>query len=297
MDIRFVHTARNINIGTLAPINSKLMKIQIINTATYDSLQAATKVGGAYGADIEDTLSQTFLHGTAKDILLTTAAGMRCLDGNFSAQFILQSDTYEILDVANFEDGELQPRFSVQEEQFIEAFGELNPKISAADISLMLTCYRNGFDVRSGIHPDTINGFAASYQLWEVAQLLAKKAVDFKHEPHIESHASTELSSDGARVASIKYGWSQEVLGHALNNVTSEYGNETVIPLANGRAIHCPSYPLPCDNFRVTQDGYELGYWSSDEFKDDPEDVLGAVLGLAHGSPRATTVEHHHHNG
>lgn len=71
---------------------------------------------------------------------------------------------------------------------------------------------------------------------------------------------------------------------HALGSLDIEYGPETVIPLANGRKICCPAYPHDCDYVRVILEGYELMYWNSEEWAEDPACVMGAFLGLARGA-------------
>jgi hypothetical protein len=70
---------------------------------------------------------------------------------------------------------------------------------------------------------------------------------------------------------------------HALAALGDDYDDETVIPLANGRAIHCPAYPAECEYVRVVLEGYELMYWHCDEWAESPMEVMGALLGLAHG--------------
>jgi len=86
------------------------------------------------------------------------------------------------------------------------------------------------------------------------------------------------------------FGWSEAEFRHAQDNEDTEYGNETVIVLANGRAIHCPSFPAPCDYVRVVEGGYELGYWNCDEWEMEPTDVMGAFIGLARKGLRDTLV-------
>ncbi len=80
-----------------------------------------------------------------------------------------------------------------------------------------------------------------------------------------------------------KNGWMDIEIEHAINNLGNDYGDETVIKLMNGREMHCPAFPSECDYVRIVQDGYELAYWTSTEWAEDPEVVMGAIMGCARG--------------
>jgi hypothetical protein len=59
---------------------------------------------------------------------------------------------------------------------------------------------------------------------------------------------------------------------------------ECVIPLANGRELRCPAYPLECSYVRIVgASGKEIAYWASEEWAEDAEVVMGAILGAAKG--------------
>lgn len=77
--------------------------------------------------------------------------------------------------------------------------------------------------------------------------------------------------------------WSDVERQHALANIGNEYGDECILELANGRAIHTPAYPESCSYVRIVQSGFELSYWTSEEWAEDAEGVMGAILGCAHG--------------
>lgn len=79
-----------------------------------------------------------------------------------------------------------------------------------------------------------------------------------------------------------QHGWASIELQHAHQNANSDYGHEDVLPLANGRAIHTPS-SSDCDYVRIVQAGCELAYWTSSEWAEDPEIVMGAIMGAAKG--------------
>ena len=80
-----------------------------------------------------------------------------------------------------------------------------------------------------------------------------------------------------------EFGWSNIEIDHAQDNIYTEYGEECVIKVANGREIRTPAFPEECSYVRIVQEGFELAYWVSDEWADDPEVVMGAIIGCAHG--------------
>jgi hypothetical protein len=69
-----------------------------------------------------------------------------------------------------------------------------------------------------------------------------------------------------------------------------DYGPECVIELKNGLQVRGPVYPEPCSYIRVCDaEGTEIVYWNSDEMREDPEDVMGALLGAMKGGWRWVT--------
>jgi len=79
------------------------------------------------------------------------------------------------------------------------------------------------------------------------------------------------------------FDWSEEEARHARENINNTYGDECVVPLANGRQLCTPAFPEPAGYVRVVHHGFELAYWTSDEWRDDPEGVIGAFIGAANG--------------
>jgi hypothetical protein len=63
------------------------------------------------------------------------------------------------------------------------------------------------------------------------------------------------------------------------------YGAECVIPVGNGNTIRTDSYqdnPAGSSYVRVCgPDGREIAYWSCTEWAEDPQLVMGAILGAA----------------
>ena len=69
----------------------------------------------------------------------------------------------------------------------------------------------------------------------------------------------------------------------------SDYGDEFVLHLANGHTIRTSTFadhPEGADYVRVCRpDGTELAYWDSEEWRDNPQLVIGAFLGCAAAEP------------
>src|SRR5688572_1521717 len=63
------------------------------------------------------------------------------------------------------------------------------------------------------------------------------------------------------------------------------FNPETVVFLKDGKTIHCPASPFRCEYIRVEDGETEVGYWSSEEFQEDPEEVMGALMELLRSKP------------
>jgi hypothetical protein len=77
--------------------------------------------------------------------------------------------------------------------------------------------------------------------------------------------------------------WSDEERAHAKHSMgyAGDYQGECSMLSSGGREIRFPAYPAPCTYVRVCQAGFELAYWSAEEFREEPQIVLGAFLGAA----------------
>jgi hypothetical protein len=73
----------------------------------------------------------------------------------------------------------------------------------------------------------------------------------------------------------------------STHDIDAGYGDECIIDLASGRTIRTDSYadsPEGSTYVRVCEaDGAEAGYWTCDEWREAPEEVMGAILGAAKG--------------
>jgi hypothetical protein len=60
-----------------------------------------------------------------------------------------------------------------------------------------------------------------------------------------------------------------------------DFGTETHLPIMGG-SIRCPAFPEDCSYVRVCNDnGDEIAYWTADEWREEPEQVMGAIIGAA----------------
>lgn len=61
---------------------------------------------------------------------------------------------------------------------------------------------------------------------------------------------------------------------------TGGYGDEAVLRVHTGFQLRTPAYPGECDYVRVCDPlGREVVYWSSAEWQQAPEEVMGAIVG------------------
>jgi hypothetical protein len=66
-----------------------------------------------------------------------------------------------------------------------------------------------------------------------------------------------------------------------LNSETLDYGPECAATItATTQVLRFSAAPQECDYVRITAaEGKELLYWTSDEWREEPEEVIGALLG------------------
>jgi hypothetical protein len=59
-----------------------------------------------------------------------------------------------------------------------------------------------------------------------------------------------------------------------------QYEEEIAILAHSGFYLKCPAFPQDCDYVRITDPlGREIAYWVSDEWRESPAEVMGAILG------------------
>ncbi|MGG5810891.1 hypothetical protein [Falsiroseomonas sp. CW058] len=89
-------------------------------------------------------------------------------------------------------------------------------------------------------------------------------------------------------------GLSDFEIDHAIFSGGVSYDDEAVVDPGEGRQMRCPASPDPCSYVRITQEveadlTVELAYWTSDEWRESPEEVMGAIIGALMGGRRRTT--------
>lgn len=81
-----------------------------------------------------------------------------------------------------------------------------------------------------------------------------------------------------------QFGLSDVETRHAVHNLENRFEGECIRPiLGTMRDIHAPGHPEECSYVRIVVCGIEVAYWTSDEWRDDPELVMGALIGSLHG--------------
>ena len=69
---------------------------------------------------------------------------------------------------------------------------------------------------------------------------------------------------------------------HAISGIDNHYGHETVLAIAGTlNEIRTPAFPDPASYVRILRAGYEVAYWVCDEWQEQPEEVMGAIVGAA----------------
>jgi hypothetical protein len=122
---------------------------------------------------------------------------------------------------------------------------------------------------------------ASSLDAQGIEQLFRK----LKKRAAVQHSAPTD--DEGWMRLGVDRGWSPAVLSHAKITTTQKtsYEDETVIELAGGFELRCPAFPQDCDYVRVVDScvagGAELMCWTSQEWAEAPEEVMGAILRLA----------------
>ncbi len=67
--------------------------------------------------------------------------------------------------------------------------------------------------------------------------------------------------------------------GYKDDVVPIDKENECVIRISDRMSLVCPAYPEDCSYLRlVIDDKIECGYWHWEEWQDDPQNVMGAIM-------------------
>lgn len=138
-------------------------------------------------------------------------------------------------------------------------------------------------------NPDTLcslASFVGNYFLDDSYFILEKDRHGFWRGRSYDDEGSTQNPLALIRAAEENVKWYQDweeksqVIHHG---VVEGYGPETIIPhpTSPGWTLRCPAYPAPCNYVRFCdEEENEHAYWCSDEWKDAPEEVMGAIMGV-----------------
>jgi hypothetical protein len=66
--------------------------------------------------------------------------------------------------------------------------------------------------------------------------------------------------------------------------MADDWGDETSVALPWGGELRAPAYPVDCDYVRILDaQGEEIAYWNFEEWRQEPELVMGAIVGAMKG--------------
>ena len=66
-----------------------------------------------------------------------------------------------------------------------------------------------------------------------------------------------------------------------MSHIPIDKEHECVVEVTRRLSLVCPAHPEPCSYLRLVVDGEtELVMWSWEEWRDDPQTVIGAVMGM-----------------
>lgn len=108
---------------------------------------------------------------------------------------------------------------------------------------------------------------------------------DVTHVSTVSLGRWVEVPADSPEIAPAlkeQYDLLDTELVHLMANLDNTYGEEHVLAIAGtAREVRSPAFPEPCSYVRVTVGGLEVAYWTFDEWAQDPQVVMGAILGAS----------------
>lgn len=73
----------------------------------------------------------------------------------------------------------------------------------------------------------------------------------------------------------------REYAGYKDDVVPIDKKRECSVRISDRMSLVCPAFTEPCSYLRLVIDGkIESGYWNWEEWKDDPQVVIGAIMGI-----------------
>ena len=68
--------------------------------------------------------------------------------------------------------------------------------------------------------------------------------------------------------------------------------NECSVKISNRMSLVCPAYPEPCSYVRLVIDGeIESSFWHWEEWQEDPQVVMGAIMGIMNEQQTKEMIE------
>jgi len=93
------------------------------------------------------------------------------------------------------------------------------------------------------------------------------------------------LMANDPELTSLLSGWlgvDEPTAQHAISSIDNQYGQEAALAIAGTlNEIRTPAFPEQASYVRILRAGYEVAYWVSDEWQEEPQEVMGAILGAA----------------
>ena len=78
------------------------------------------------------------------------------------------------------------------------------------------------------------------------------------------------------------------MIGYKSDVIPIEKDKECVVRITKRLSLVTPAYPEPCSYVRLVMDGeVEVGIWAYEEWRDDPQVVMGAIIGTMNNAQEA----------
>lgn len=130
-----------------------------------------------------------------------------------------------------------------------------------------------GYELKLGEALEALSAMSGNKNWAALSQALTEKAVDGILKPFERDHIWDAGDADI----------------RAEETGAGGYGPECSMQVHTGFIVKIPAFPEECSYVRVCDPlGREISYWISDEWKDAPEEVMGAIFGALN---RGSTLE------
>lgn len=153
----------------------------------------------------------------------------------------------------------------------LSIFTAISAKKSARTLEKFMKA--KGYELKLGEALEALGAMSGNKNWAALSQTLTEKAVDDMLKPFELNHIGDAGDADI----------------RAEETGAGGYGPECTMQMHTGFLVKMPAYPEECSYIRVCDPlGREISYWISDEWKDAPEEVMGAIFGALN---RGSTLE------